>query len=161
MTTLANRTSTWRSLLYTPACAGAPEFCSADVEATGALTIEAKIDGTKAAARQISNASDLRATLLAFLLAFWQHLLDTRGGLSLLIFDDLHELFDPTNRRRLADALPAGGGRGAKVVLSSNDYGFGADVAAAVQGQPRRASGPAPRLCNPTPYGPASSLGCS
>ena len=70
----------------------------------------------------------MRATLLAFLLAFWKHLLDSRGGLSLLLLDDLQELFDAPNRRRVAKTLPAVVENGGRLVVTSNDHAFGTQV---------------------------------
>jgi AAA domain len=131
MNTLSSSTQSWKDQLYSPAFHGAPAVCKADVQTDGSLMMEATAGGSKASACQISNASDLRATLLAFLLAFWQHLLDTRGGLSLLLLDDLHELFDAANRRRVANALPVVVENGGRLVVTSNDHAFGTQISRA------------------------------
>lgn len=131
MGALSSETKAWKDRLYSPPFQGAPTVCKADVQSDGSLMLDATAGGSRASAHQISNASDLRATLLGFLLAFWKHLLDTRGGLSLLLLDDLQELFDAANRRRVAKALPEVIGSGGKLVVTSNDHSFGRDVSAA------------------------------
>ncbi len=131
MNMLSTATQSWKDQLYSPAFHGAPTVCNADVESDGSLMLEATAGGSKAPAHHISNASDLRATLLAFQLAFWRHLLDTRGGLSVLLLDDLQELFDAANRRRVANALPAIVENGGKLVVTSNDHAFGTQVSRA------------------------------
>lgn len=118
----------WRDAFYVPAFADAPEVISTDVGTDGSLAIDAASEGTKASARHISNASDLRATLLSFLVAFWQHLLEIRGGLSLLLLDDLQELFDRENRRRVANTIPSILENGGRVLVTTNDTGFGRRV---------------------------------
>jgi len=128
---LSSETKKWKNRLYLPSFESAPAIKGADVAADGSLLMEAEVGGTKAGAHHVSNASDLRATLLAFLISFWQHLIEKRGGLSLLIFDDLHELFDPPNRRRVANALPELVTKGATVVLTTNDPTFRREVALA------------------------------
>ncbi|MCP4249327.1 MAG: hypothetical protein GY778_19975 [bacterium] len=131
MNTLSSSMQSWKDHLYSPAFHGAPTVCKADVQTDGSLMLEATAGGSQAPAHQISNASDLRASLLAFLLAFWQHLLDTRGGLSLLLLDDLEELFDAPNRRRVANTLPAIVEHGGRLVVTSNDGAFGTGVSGA------------------------------
>jgi len=124
VTKLHSATTQWKERLYTPTFVGAPQVVSTDVGADGALHIEAASDGTKASARQLSNTSDLRATLVAFLVAFWQHILEERGGLSLLLLDDPQELFDPTNRLRVADSIPLIVKNGGRVIVTTNDRAF-------------------------------------
>jgi len=131
MARLSSETTAWRRKFYVPSFAGAPQVKRPDVWADGTLALEAEAEGTLVSARHVSNASDLKATLLAFLLAFWEYLLRERGGLSLLLLDDIQELFDGINRRRIANSLPEIAGRGARVILTTNDHDFGQRVAAA------------------------------
>ena len=155
MTKLSSETTAWRSKFYVPPFAGAPQVKRPDVGSDGTLALEAEAEGTLVSARHVSNTSDLKATLLAFLLAFWEYLLRKRGGLSLLLLDDVQELFDGTNRRRIANSVPEIAGRGARIVIATNDHDFGQRIAAAAQrAQPviatdrRRIHAPnAQRLC--------------
>ncbi len=132
MTALAATTARWKSSFYVPAFAGAPRTADTDVETDGTLNINAAAQGVRASAQHIANASDLRATLLAFLLAFWEHLLETQGGLSLLLLDDLQELFDDRNRRRLANTVPAMLGVRGRIIATTNDTDFANSVVAAM-----------------------------
>lgn len=127
---LLSATLTWRNAFYVPAFADAPKVIDTDVGTDGSLAIDAATEGTKASAHHISNASDLRATLLSFLIAFWQHLQEVRGGLSLLLLDDLQELFDRENRRRVANTVPAIVEIGGRVIVTTNDNAFGRRVTA-------------------------------
>jgi len=125
---LLSSTLKWRDAFYTSAFADAPKVIDTDVGTDGSLAIDAAAEGTKASAHHISNASDLRATLLSFLIAFWQHLMEVRGGLSLLLLDDLQELFDMENRKRVANTIPLIVGSGGRVIVTTNDTNFGRRV---------------------------------
>jgi tetratricopeptide (TPR) repeat protein len=127
---LLTATLKWRDAFYVPAFADAPKVIDTDVGTDGSLIIDAAAEGTKASAHHISNASDLRATLLSFLIAFWQHLQEVRGGLSLLLLDDLQELFDRENRRRVANTVPSIVESGGRVIVTTNDISFGRRVTA-------------------------------
>jgi hypothetical protein len=129
---LLSKTLEWREQLYLPAFTNSPEVVYTDVASDGTLIMEAAAEGTKASAHHISNASDLRATLLSFLIAFWQYLLQTRGGLSLFLMDDLQELFDRDNRRRVANTIPSILNVGGRVLITTNDTQFGERVTVAV-----------------------------
>jgi len=131
MSRLSKSTKKWRDGLYVPAFHDAPKVTKTDVGTDGGLAFEAEAGGTIAPADHVSNASDLRATLLSFLLAFWEHLLTERGGLSLLLLDDLQELFDPHNRQRVANSIPAIAQLGGHVVITTNDHEFGRRIEAA------------------------------
>lgn len=126
---LSARTIEWKKCLYQPAFIGAPEVIGTEVTTDGSIEIEAKIGNTRTSAHHISNSSDLRATLLALLLAFWEYLLKERGGISLILLDDLQELFDKNNRRRLANSIPQIVEAGGKLVVTTNDHIFGRRVA--------------------------------
>ncbi len=134
MKKLLSATLEWKNGFYVPAFEGAPKVYNTDVGTDGSVAMDAASGGTKASAHHISNASDLRATLLAFVLAFWQHLLETRGGLSLLLLDDLQELFDRENRRRVANSIPSMVERGGRVIVTTNDPAFGKRAADASAG---------------------------
>jgi len=124
VTRLAEATVRWRDALYQPACVSGPRVESPDVRADGAVTMDAESDGTAASARELSNTTDLRATLLAFLLAFREHLLERRGGLSLLLLDDPQTLFDPENCSRLARAIPSMIDSGVRAVVTTSNRRF-------------------------------------
>ena len=133
MTKLSSETRALRDDLYNPAFVGAPRVQRTDVGTDGSLEMDAVAGGTRASALHVSNASDLRATLLAFLIAFWEHLLQTRGGLSLLLLDDLQELFDAQNRRRVANTMPSLVERGGRLVVTTNDRDFRRQIAASAR----------------------------
>lgn len=133
MNTLGARTQYWRDRFYIAAHVDAPSFESSSIDVKGAISIYVKSAGTKVPAQHISNTSDLRATLLAFLIAFWEHLLATRGVLSTILLDDVQELFDPDNRRRLASAIPDIADRGAQLVLATNAPDFARKTLSAAQ----------------------------
>lgn len=129
--TLHTKATEFKRSLYRPACIGAPEIASTDVGSDGRLTIETESDGTRVSARHVCNSSDLRATLLSMVVAFWQYLLETRGGLSLLLLDDVQELFDPENRKRIAHTIPDIMAMHARLILTTNDTSFRRSVLAA------------------------------
>ncbi|MBT4258590.1 MAG: hypothetical protein HOD90_01615 [Nitrospina sp.] len=114
--------------LYSAAFSGTPKVISTDVTPKGGMVIEAESNGTKTSASHISNASDLRATLLGFLIAFHKHLLETQGGLSLLLLDDPQELFDCENRKKVAKTIPSLAAKGAKIIVTTNDQDFARQV---------------------------------
>lgn len=128
MQTLSSSTASWKAKIYLAAFRDAPKVISTDVQADGSLALEVEARGTLVSAYHIANASDLRATLLAFLLSFWRHLLDVRGGLSLLLLDDLQELFDKHNRRRVANTIPEIVTSGGRPITTTNDHDFGRSV---------------------------------
>ena len=128
MTTLATETARWKASLYSPAYTDAPRTSQPDVQEGGKLVIDAETEGTRTAAQHICNSSDLRATLLAFLFAFWKNLLSEKGGLSLLLFDDLQELFDPLNRRRVANTISEVAAERSTIILTTNDHEFARKV---------------------------------
>jgi energy-coupling factor transporter ATP-binding protein EcfA2 len=97
--------NTWKDKFYSPAYTGVPKISDTNIDTKGSIIINAEIGGTKASSKHICNSSDLRATLLAVLVSFWKYLMDQRGCISLIIFDDLQELFDKRNRRLIANSL--------------------------------------------------------
>ncbi len=57
-------------------------------------------------------------------MAFWEHVLNSRGGLALLLLDDPQELLDDDNRDRLAHALPDFVSSGAQLFVTTHDRLF-------------------------------------
>ncbi len=92
--------------------------------ARGVLDLKAGREGVTAPAQHISNASALRGALFGFFLAFREHVLATRGGLSLLILDDPQELLDHDNRQRLAHGLAAVAEAGDQLLVTTHDRRF-------------------------------------
>ena len=124
-------TMRWMERLYRAATAGtAPNPRRSTVDPAGKLDVLVERNGTLVPAEHISNASFLRAYLTAFLIAFWKHVRDVRGGLSLLVLDDPQELLDPNNRRRLADTMGHLLGVGATLLVSTHDSRFALEVCA-------------------------------
>jgi hypothetical protein len=99
----------------------------------GVIEIQVGSDHAKAPAQHVSNASALRASLVGFYLAFWEHVLKNRGGLQLLIFDDPQELLDQDNRRLLAGMLHKLIEVGAQLFIATYDRGFADDVVFALR----------------------------
>jgi hypothetical protein len=131
---LAEATTEWMEILYVPAFGDAPAVSNPQVEADGSLAFDAAVGEIRVPAQHAGNESALRAALLAFLFAFWQYLYTHRGGLSLLLLDDIQELFDPPNRRRIANGLAKLIRQGARLVVTTNDPQFARLVAdAAIQ----------------------------
>ena len=121
---LSERTTFWRRCLYKSAIVDGPEFHKGDVGSDGRLELTSVVGGTQVSSQHVANSSDLRATLFAFLFAFIEHVLRERGGLSLLLLDDPQELFDPNNRRSVADTLPRLLNIGLDVLVTTNDRAF-------------------------------------
>ncbi len=48
----------------------------------GVIEIQVGSEHSKAPAQHVSNASALRASLVGFYLAYWEHVLKNRGGCS-------------------------------------------------------------------------------
>lgn len=101
----------------------------------GVIDIQVGSEHAKAPAQHVSNASALRASLVGFYLAFWEHVLQSRGGLQLLIFDDPQELLDQDNRRLLAGMLHKLIEAGAQLFIATYDRGFADDVVSALRQQ--------------------------
>ncbi len=129
MSKLSSDVMVWKGRFYQSARVGVPEVAGTDIGLHGSLLIGANVGGTRASARHISNTSDLRATLLAVLISFWKQLMEERGGLSLILLDDLQELFDSPNRRRVANSIPEIVDAGGRVIVTTNDRDFEREVA--------------------------------
>jgi hypothetical protein len=131
---LAEAVRSWMEILYAPAFEDAPAVTNPEVETDGSLGFDAAVGEIRVPAQHASNESGLRAALLAFLFAFWQYLHTRRGGLSLLLLDDIQELFDPPNRRRIARGIAKLAAQGARLVVTTIDPQFARIVAdAAIQ----------------------------
>lgn len=124
MQELSGKAKEWKKKLYNPAYTDHPKFTDSEISASGALQIQAEIHGTRIAAQHVSNSSDLRSTLLAVYFALWEYLYRKRGGISLLMLDDLHELFDERNYHNYIDSLPDISSVGAKVIIAANNNSF-------------------------------------
>ncbi|MFC1650575.1 AAA family ATPase [Candidatus Latescibacterota bacterium] len=121
---LSEETIKWKKNLYQSAFGGAPYVENTSVGTEGSINIDAVSNGAKVSALHVSNASDLRATLLAFLIAFWKYFLEKRGGLSLILLDDLQELFDIHNRSRVANSISAIIETDSNVIVTTSDISF-------------------------------------
>jgi AAA domain-containing protein len=123
--TLRKDAATWRSRIYLGAFPDtAQELIDTGMGRKGELDLVVQAGGVAAPAQHVTNASALRASLVAFFFAFWVHVLKERGGLTTLVLDDLQELLDDENRERLAAALTHLVDAGAQVVLTSYDPRF-------------------------------------
>lgn len=101
------------------------------MDVKGVLDIRVGFEKASAPAQHISNASALRASLMGFFLAFWEHVLVERGGIALLIFDDPQELLDHDNKERLARILPELVKHGGQLIVATYDRHFARAAAAA------------------------------
>ena len=137
---LHEKTIMWKNEFYHSAYINAPKISGTEVTANGNLEITAETEGARAPAQHISNSSDLRATLIAFLISFWQYLIEVRGGLSLILFDDLQELFDKENRRLVAKALTKIVIQHGRIIVTTNDTTFSNKVCESFNYQGQKAN---------------------
>ncbi|NKM29600.1 AAA family ATPase [Rhizobium laguerreae] len=122
---LSTEAAEWRKKIYVGAFPSiAYELVGTALGRDGELDLRLRSGGVSAPAQHITNASALRASLVGFYLAFWEHVLQERGGLKLMLFDDPQELLDDENRERLAQALTTLTRNGAQLVLTSYDSRF-------------------------------------
>jgi hypothetical protein len=129
---LHTRTSYWRDRCYHnshPMAGHALRDTAMDVK--GVLDIRVGFEKASAPAQHISNASALRASLMGFFLAFWEHVLAERGGIALLIFDDPQELLDHDNKEKLARLLPELVNQGGQLLVATYDRYFARAAVAA------------------------------
>lgn len=131
-TKLHARAVHWRDQCYGNAFALAGHgLRNTTMDAKGVLDIRVGSDKATAPAQHVSNASALRANIMGFFLAFWEHVLKEHGGLTLLIMDDPQDLLDDDNRSRLARLLPELVNQGAQLIVTTYDRFFAREVAAA------------------------------
>ncbi|WP_082848261.1 AAA family ATPase [Delftia sp. GW456-R20] len=124
----------WRTRIYRSAFPSTSmELVSSKMSGDGDLQLMVGVNRLAAPAQHVSNASALRASLLAFFLAYWEYMLRERGGLCLLLLDDPQELLDGDNRERLADAVHDIVNAKAQLILTTHDKRFAAAVARRVQ----------------------------
>ncbi|MEL6226880.1 MAG: hypothetical protein AAFR01_07660, partial [Pseudomonadota bacterium] len=128
--TLHDRAEHWRTSIYRNATTFAPDLTGTGMNARGVLDLKVGRDGVTAPAQHISNASALRGALLGFFLAFREHVLETRGGLALLVLDDPQELLDHDNRQRLAHGLANVAKAGAQLLVTTHERRFARSLVA-------------------------------
>jgi len=122
---LRTQAAIWRDRIYLGAFPDtAHELVDTGMGRRGEIDLVVEAGGISAPAQHVTNASALRASLVAFYLAFWEYVLTERGGLTLLLLDDPQELLDDENRERLAASLSSIVGTGAQVMLTSYDPRF-------------------------------------
>ncbi|MBC8270292.1 MAG: AAA family ATPase, partial [Rhodospirillaceae bacterium] len=121
---LHTKTEAWKDKVYSSAYTSAPKHAETAISAKGELHFSSESNGTRTPSQHVSNSSDMRATLFAFLLAFWKHMRDTHGGMDLLVFDDPQELFDRDNRRNLANGITLLAKEKAQMLVASYDPAF-------------------------------------
>lgn len=121
---LHTRTEFWRDQIYQSATTFSPKLQKTAMNAKGVINIHVGREGVHAPAQHISNASALRASLFGFYLAFREHVLETSGGLKLLILDDPQDLLDHDNRQRLARAITKLASDGAQILTTTHDRNF-------------------------------------
>lgn len=115
----------WRSRIYLGAFPDtAHKLVDTSMGRKGELDLVVQTGGVLAPAQHVTNASALRASLVGFYLAFWEHVLKERGGLETLLLDDPQELLDDENRERLAASLALLVNAGAQLVVTSYDPRF-------------------------------------
>lgn len=127
---LHRRSEYWHRAIYRNATTFAPCLTGTDMDARGVLELKVGRDGATAPAQHVSNASALRGALLGFFLAFREHVLTTRGGVSLLVLDDPQELLDHDNRQRLARGLTAVAEAGGQLFVTTHDRRFAQSLVA-------------------------------
>jgi hypothetical protein len=123
-TRLEDQTARWLRRIYRKTQSAAHDLVALDLSPTGQLGVLVGGGGMSAPAEQVANASALRATLLAFFFAFWEHVKTTRGGFGLLVLDDPQELLDQENKERFAHALPHLTSDGSNLLITTHDREF-------------------------------------
>jgi|CXWL01.1.fsa_nt_gi energy-coupling factor transporter ATP-binding protein EcfA2 len=127
--TLRKDTADWRSRIYLGAFPDtAHELIDTGMGRKGEIDLVVQTGGVSAPAQHVTNASALRASLVAFYLAFWEYVLKERGGMMTLVLDDPQELLDDENRERLAAALAPLAVASAQLIVTSYDPRFCARV---------------------------------
>ncbi|CAN7424366.1 ATP-binding protein [Aquipseudomonas alcaligenes] len=127
---LHSSAAAWRRKIYSSAFPSTSlELVDTRMSGGGELQLLVGAERLAAPAQHVSNASALRASLLGFYLAYWQHMLNERGGLQLLLLDDPQELLDGDNRDRFAEALHDIEKAGAQLILTTHDTRFAMAVA--------------------------------
>ncbi len=129
-TQLHDRSEYWREQVYQNATTFAPSPQQTGMDAKGVIDIHVGRGGVSAPAQHVSNASALRAALFGFYLAFREHVMNTSGGLTVLVLDDPQDLLDYDNRQRLARALTRLATDGAQIVTTTHDRSFGRTLVA-------------------------------
>lgn len=144
---LAAEAVAWRDKIYLGAYPStAHSFVDTEMGKKGELSLIVESGGVSAPAQHVTNASALRATLVAFYLAFWEHVLEERGGLRLVLLDDPQELLDSENRERLAHSLFEMKQRGAQIFATSYDARFAHQLVKASDDVDHREVEPATQL---------------
>jgi hypothetical protein len=127
---LRSEAQKWRSRIYmTTFPSLAHELVDTPMGRKGQVGLVVKAGGVSAPAQHIANASALRASLVGFFFAFWEHVLKNRGGLRTLVLDDPQELLDDENRERLAASFEHLIKAGAQLIVTSYDRRFAGAVA--------------------------------
>jgi hypothetical protein len=122
---LRDKAATWRSNIYLGAFPDtAHELIDTGLGRKGELDLVVRTGGVSAPAQHVTNASALRASLVAFFLSFWEYVLKERGGLVTLLLDDPQELLDDENRERFATSLAPLISDGAQLIVTSYDARF-------------------------------------
>jgi hypothetical protein len=134
---LHGRAAHWRNAIYQNATTFSPQPHSTGMTAHGVIDIRVGRHGVSAPAQHVSNASALRAGLLGFYLAFREHVIQTSGGLALVVLDDPQDLLDYDNRQRLARAIDDLAAGGAQIIATTHDRSFGRIVVAEARGNDR------------------------
>lgn len=125
---LSQKAADWRNRIYLGAFPStAQRLVDTEMGRKGQIDIFVESGGVSAPVQHVANASALRASLVGFYLAFWEHVFTERGGLRTLILDDAQELLDDENRQRLAEALARLADK-AQLILTSYDSRFASFV---------------------------------
>jgi hypothetical protein len=129
-TTLRTEAQKWRARIYVSSFPSlAHELVDTPMGRKGEVGLVVRAGEVSAPAQHIANASALRASLVGFFFAFWEHVLKIRGGLRTLVLDDPQELLDDENREHLAGSLKHLIEVGAQLVVTSYDRRFAGVVA--------------------------------
>jgi hypothetical protein len=127
---LRTEAATWRDRIYAGAFPSkAHKLVDTSTGRKGQLDLIIRAGGVSAPAQHVTNSSALRASLVGFYFAFWEYVLNERGGLKTLLLDDPQELLDDENRQRLADAFAFIVKAGGQLIVTSYDPRFSCHVA--------------------------------
>jgi hypothetical protein len=123
----------WASLIYKAQFIGSPSYVGVSPSEMKAFNLLVASGRHVVSAQHVMNASALRAFLWAFVLALWERMWSTVGGVTCMLMDDVQEHLDPTNAANLAAAVPKMMKAGLNPLLASNDFSFLSSVDACVR----------------------------
>jgi recombinational DNA repair ATPase RecF len=121
---LDSRARSWRDKIYHDPNSSGHKLKRTSMSADGVIDFHVGSETITAPAQHVSNASALRSGLIGFFLAFREHVLNARGGLDIVLFDDPQELLDQHNREKMGAALIELASLKSQIIITTYDKRF-------------------------------------